>query len=292
MKGIQEVCEKIEFPRETTKRLVEWYMAICADDETKGLFHAAKAAYIDNDEEYYGKALEEIAKRGNIPRKTADLLLLLDCAVELRATYQEKGLSEELWVDTMKDLRNKLNECEKVYGFSGVACIGWLQRYFICERFALGRLQYEKMEFPHLEYKGVIKKGDIVYNCHIPSSGPLLYEDVLDSLRRAYAFYKKELVNGIMPVTCVSWLLYPPHKEIFPDGTNVAKFRALFDIIEDGEDETDGDFWRVFHTTKREKLDSLAVTTGLQRRLKAYLQSGKHMGYGLGVLLFDGEKIL
>jgi hypothetical protein len=181
-------------------------------------------------------------------------------------------------------------ECKTVKGVWGTFVGWWYHEFFRLARFGLGRLQYEKVPFRCEEYHG-IKKGDIVFNCHIPSSGPLLREEVIDSLKKAHAFYRDELKDGIFILVCSSWLLYPPMYEVFPENGNLRKFYELFVVIEAKEVETELSLWRIFGV-EQTPIKDLPENSSLQRRLKQHLLQGGTMGSGYGVLLFDGEKIL
>ena len=128
-------------------------------------------------------------------------------------------------------------------------------------------------------------------NCHIPSSGPLTPEAVLDSLKRAYSFYADVQKEGILPVVCHSWLLYPPHYELF--GKNTKAFYDLFTVLRQDVSAENGDFWRVFNRPFSEDiLTDLPEDTSLRRGFKQFLLAGNKMGSGYGVLLFDGERVL
>lgn len=69
---------------------------------------------------------------------------------------------------------------------------GGLTDFFEMTRFALGRLQFELMDFPesyektgHVRPEGMTK----VINMHIPSCGPLKKADCEASFRQAAAFF-------------------------------------------------------------------------------------------------------
>ena len=142
-------------------------------------------------------------------------------------------------------------------------------------------------------YGDLLKQGDVVCNCHIPSSGALLGEDVLASLKMAYDFYPQYRRNGILPITCNSWLLYPPVAELFKEGSNLDRFYKIFEILKTKEQEHNSDFWRIFNLPfSEENLQNAPENSSLQRSIKAFLQAGNHLGAGLGIILFDGENIL
>jgi hypothetical protein len=221
------------------------------------------------------------------------MIFLLICSERLHKLYKEKGYSDELFYDTVRDLTYKLYECHFVYGIWGTFVFWWYHRFFRLDLFAHGRLQFERKAFPLKEYGDVLREGDTVYFCHIPSSGPLTPESVQDSLKRAYAFFKPELKNGILPVYCNSWLLYPPHAPLFPSGSNLARFYEIFDIIEYEEDVGNKDFCRIFGTHYSPKLlEDLPEDNTLRKNFKHFLLNGGCMGLGKGIILFDGEKII
>ena len=286
---IKEFGEKTGFPPEAIAFLEEKFCIMQQKEMMNPLYAAMDNFFFETDRGYFER-LQEISKKTEIHRMTVDMIFLILCAKPLHYIYRQEKLGEELFWDTMCDLQYKLMECKQVFNVWGTFVTGWFQRFYLCERFKLGRLQYETAPFPYESYKGILKKDDTVYNCHIPSCGALTPDAILDSLKRAYAFYKPK--DGILPVVCDSWLLYPPHKDVFPTGSNLSKFAALFDVIDSAASENNHDFWRIFGCNYSPDLKALPNDTKLRRNFIDYLSQGNHMGCGFGVLLFDGEKIM
>ena len=141
---------------------------------------------------------------------------------------------------------------------------------------------------------GDVDEGDPLVMIHIPSSGPLLQEEVMDSLKRAYGFYKDRFTDGIVRFFTHSWLIYPPHVEqVFPKNSNLQKFASLFRIAFTDVQENNHDFWRVFYCDYDENnLDSVPQDTALQRNLLAFIKQGNKMGNGLGMILHDENGII
>ena len=241
----------------------------------------------------YASILEAVAQEAKLPRYSVDMVFLLMEAPALLERYGRMGISEEIYWDSLADLRYKLAECKGAFGLWGTFVLSWYRGFYRCTRFALGRMQYERAEFPYEEYGGVLKQGDTVYKCHIPSSGPLDGNAVIGSLKRAHAFFEKELKDGLLPVFCSSWLLYPPHAPCFREGSNLRRFYEMFTVLEQIEKPENPDFWRVFnmHYDPATLADAPADTF-LRAGLKEFLLAGNCMGNGRGVLLFDGENIL
>ena len=222
------------------------------------------------------------------------MLFLLYCSERLKKIYQEKGYSDTLFFDLMKDLSSKNEECRQVKGEWGTFVFPWFHRHYLCTRFALGRFQYETIAFDRNYCFGNIKltPGKTVYNLHIPSLGPLTEEIRKDSYQKAFYFYGFQKAE-LMPIVCHSWILYPENEYIFDKTSNLYNFFHDFHIIASGICENAfPNAWRVFNTDFNGNTNSLPQNTSLQKNIVHWLNSGKKIGDGYGILLFDGEKIV
>ena len=303
---IKEICEKLDFPAEASDYLEDVLKEISGNFSIMDEMSIAMDNYFCENDDKYMQILENISENSGVNRCTINMIFLLLATKPLYYIYKQKNIPENIYWDTIKDLKNKLLECKKVYGVWGMTVIQWFKWYYTCDRFALGRLQFEKFIFEKGEesnlrrlgeatykaeiengYRG-IEYGRALYNCHIPSSGPLREDDVIDSFKKAYEFFNEE---GVMAIICNSWLLYPPHYEVYPENSNLRKFVDLFDITGSWESENNPEAWRVFNTVSTD-YENLPEDTTLQRRFKKYLIEGNKMGNGFGVILFDGEKII
>ena len=195
-----------------------------------------------------------------------------------------------MYLDSMNDLRCKLFECKKMYDVWGTFVTRWFRGFYQLKRYTFGRLEYDVATSTE-EYKDVLKPGDFVLYCHIPSSGPLLEDAVKDSLRQAYRFFRDKNMlpsNGKLIVHCTSWLLYPPILEKLDDNTNMKKFYRLFDIVEATPSANNSAFWRVFYVPySEEALQTVPVRTRLEHVLVEHLKSGEKMGGGKGFIVVD-----
>lgn len=290
---INYLCEKLELPQEAIETFEKALGKISGDEAVAAMLSEAEVDYLYGDGDKHSALLDVISERTGLHIYTVHMAFLLHCAIPLKNRYLEDGIPEDIYYDTMRDLRYKLDECKKLYDIWGTFVFGWFRRFYLLERFKLGRLQYERIPFPYTEYKDVLKEGDTVYNCHIPSSGSLTADSVIDSLKQAYSFFGGELKNGIMPVYCSSWMLYPPTAALYPEASNMRNFYEIFDVIDTVEKPDNPDFWRIFYKNfSPEILNSIEPTTSLQRAFAGYLRAGNSMGSGKGVFLFDGERII
>ncbi len=285
MSEISEIIKLTEMPCEAADYCEELFAKIKADPESFSLLTTAEHRYMMGFDP--GKEAVALAQKMGLHRYTIDLLLLLYSCLRLRRLYEANGYSEELFVSTaVENLGYAAETCMKLYGIIGCAYFYAYHTMFNLTRFRLGRLHFELTKMP-FDYKDVCKKGETVLSCHIPASGPLLMEDVEESFKMAYDFFK---LSGPMVVVCSSWLLYPPfYEEVFKKGSNLSKFYELFDVVESKARPITADAWRVFGTLETD-LDKLPQETTLQRNLCDFLKAGNSMGGGYGVLVRNFEE--
>lgn len=219
------------------------------------------------------------------PDKTRDVISVLERLEDAEALYKANGWPEEMFMGLLTDVRCKLMETKREYHVWGTSALNWHERFLEGKIVMLGRLQFEPGEWNMGDTPPYAVDGDASVKCHIPSCGPLTPESVFDSFRRAYEFFgREELV-----VMCKSWLLYPPHVALFPEGSNLKKFAALFRVT---EQHTRGmrDFPRIFGDADPNDLAHLPEETSLQRTFAAWLREGNEMGTGWGFLVVrDGK---
>ncbi|MBQ7795467.1 MAG: DUF5596 domain-containing protein [Lachnospiraceae bacterium] len=283
MSRISEALKITEFPKEAMRFFEQVYREVEADEEAFAALTKAENGYFEGGD--YDACIEKVAERVNIHRYTAEMLHLLFCVDRLKGIYKEQGYSEALLKDTMADLRYKLEECQAVHGIWGTFVFFWFKRFYECKTFKLGRLEFEKEEL-EFDYSADLKQGAPVINCHIPSAGPLEPELVEAAFEKAYEFYGYE---GDMPIVCESWLLYPPHYELFPEPSNMRKFYDRFEVYKHWPDEKNGDAWRIFNRDDAE-YSQFPQNTTLQRNFYRYLNAGNQMGNGYGIILYRPKK--
>ncbi len=290
---LQTMCQGLEFPADATSYLTEQAEKVASDANAMAALHCATQKAFASDDRSYEESLEKVAELTGVPRYTVDMIFFLSCAPLMQKRFEEMGVGDRIFWDTLRDLRYKLIECKNLYGYYGSFTKNWFPRFLRGEGFALGRLQYEKKPYTGEDYGTLLKKDEPVCKCHIPSSGPLLYEDVLKSLRLAYDFYKEDRKNGILVICCDSWMLYSPLIERLPRTSNIRRFYDLFEIVSIREKATNTDFWRIFSLPYTpENLPAAPENTSLQRTVKAFMMEENNLGCGVGILLFDGEKVL
>ncbi len=249
----------------------------------------------------FGKAMDELEKIAffhHVNRYSLQFVFLLVCSEIMHDRYKEAGLSDELFWDSMKDLKYKFDECVDCKGKYGTFVGGWFDGFYKLNRFALGRFQFEYSTFGRDDYTSscgiTIKKGDRTIGFHIPSSGVSLTDDVrLDSYKRAYEFFKDaRREDGLMIFECGSWLLYEGHRDFLNPKSNVLKFMDDFEIIESTTKDKFNDAWRIMGKYGYMSPKKWPTDNSLRKAFKDHVLSGGKTGSGHGIIVFDGEKIL
>lgn len=275
----RQFCEKIRFPAEA----IDYLLSVQGKID-KAATDKAAVQFFANDEGHLA-TLQAEAQRTGLAVETVTLFMLIDIfRGYLRLRYAECGLDQELFYSNAEDLTFKLHECYDSKGVWGNGALHWYKEIFDMACIRLGRLQYVCTTWQEPVDVPPIKQGDTVFKIHIPSSGPLTPESVEESFKLAKEFFRKrgQLKTDYFPVMCASWLVYPPHHDVFPEGSNLRKFQELFTVT--SQVKRDRDFVRVFHRDYTEDFDSLPEDTTLQRNFKKFLKDGGKMGLGRGIL--------
>ena len=274
---LQELCQRLEFPREAE----ETFLSVSALLNEEAMSRAEKLFW-EKDETWL-TIMEEEAARCGTAKETVTMVLLLRCLPRWKEKYAEAGYPEELFWDNTVDLNCKLRECRDLCGVWGNNAPKWYHELYHLECIKLGRLQYVVSTWKEDDFPPM-RTGDRVFKVHIPSSGPLTPESVEESFRIAKEFYTRQglLETEYFPVMCASWLLYPAHHDLFPEGSNMRAFQDLFTIV--SQTERWNDFSRVFNLPYTEDYASLPEDNRLRKNFKQFLLSGGKMGLGRGIL--------
>ena len=292
--------DKTGYPDDAKDTFRDTMQKLLDNAEAAQAFEALCPRYDDDDRDAVLREADRIGAMIGVHNYTIELFYFMYISHALRDRYAERKIDEQIFWDSMTDLRAKLIECRDVYGINGSFVAGWFFGFFYMTRFALGRLQFERTDYdrddPYTCAGVSLRKGDEMINMHIPSLGPLTVESMIDAFKRAYAspLFADVRVEGgkLAPFCCGSWLLYPPHRDFLPPHSNILKFMDCFDIIEWTDSDEFHDDWRVFAKYKDLPPKELPRDTSLRRAFADRLIAGEPVGHGFGIFFFDGEQIL
>ena len=285
---------EIGFDDEAVEALSSDLERMLAEPESKAILEKQVALYETDVKRNYGEILSETDKAAEIAgvhKYSAELLIFILFSKRLRELYKQNGISDKIWFDSMCDLKWKLWECKAVKGSWGSFVAGWFPGFFNLTRFALGRLQFEIVEFDgEYEKDGKkLKKGDKVINVHIPRTlTPLDKESRDDAYAQAAEFFRDMTDGAPIAFVCSSWLLYPEAEKILPAHSNIRGFMADYDIIRSKVDE-EGDYhnmWRLFDMDFTGDFNDYPEDSSLRRAYKKFLLDGNRTGSGYGVFFY------
>lgn len=210
-----------------------------------------------------------------------NLAVILRLACEVKEKYDELGIEEKIYYDTMADIKIW---CEKT-GNTGIENYGWLKNHVSFELFKLGRLQFQFYECKNktLKYSKLpFTYGENLIYVHIPEGEKLDEERCKASFEQAKMFFCRYFPQyEYKYFFCESWLLFEGNKEIMAKDSNILKFMSLFDICYSVKID-DQAIERIFGKRKFLKKD-YAEKTSLQKSAKQYMLKGKRLGMGIGV---------
>ena len=239
--------------------------------------------------------IDEMAGASGVSVHTVWGLFLAFAAERAHRDYIAAGISEQVFFDTFADLRYKTVECMQNKGVFGTFVQFWYPIFYRCDIVKLGRLEYETITYDHpaREVAGVtLRPGQKLLNIHIPSSGePFDLNARLQSYKLAYDFFGDLRRDGPLVCICHSWLLYPEYRKVLSGSSNIVSFQDDFTILEI-DDGAFQDAWRVFGPAADGPTEQLPEDTSMQRAFKKHLLEGGKNGSALGVLVFDGERLL
>ncbi|MGL4737270.1 MAG: acyltransferase domain-containing protein [Cellulosilyticaceae bacterium] len=206
--------------------------------------------------------------------------IYLQLAAETYEVYLAQGIAEQIYWDTMSDLKIWAQNCYHTFGVWGIAEYGWLTNHINRELFRLGRLQFQPIILSETItcQSGNVETGTRVLNIHIPQGEPLLYEACRDAYERARDFFKDQTIKFV----CDSWLLDPIYQKLLSETSNIVKFQRDFEIYERNDTSRQAEE-RIFGALK-ENPEEYIGETSLQRKAAAHLKAGGRLGSAKGII--------
>lgn len=271
MDSIRELCEKLDMPQEITEQVLEFDSQF----DYGAINHLMKKLFAEEDWEEgrteIKRALGEDAKGIRI------LACMLKCALQTYDNYGKLGISEQIYIDTMKCFTRFVEEHKVSYGSYGFDRDFWTVRQIAGKLFRVGELEYELRNV----------NGQRFISVHIPSDARVKkqllaksYDDARQLLERVFPEYRKAEMK------CESWLLAPALQKLLPEHSNILEFQRAFEIEKVDEEAKDVLEW-VFKNPNL-ALAELPEDTSLQRKMKQYLLQGGKVGVAFGRLIEPG----
>lgn len=209
------------------------------------------------------------------------LAVILRLAVNIKAKYDEFGIDEEIYYNTMSDIKIW---CEKADN-KGIREYMWFKNHLKFELFRLGRLQFQIYPCKNktlLYNKLPFSYGDNLIYIHIPEGEKLNQDKSYESLSEAKEFFSRYFPEYKYDYYfCESWLLFEGNRDFMAKESNILSFMSLFDICYSVKIDAQA-IGRIYGKRKLLK-KSYPERTDLQKRAKAYMLHGNRLGIGVAV---------
>ncbi len=213
------------------------------------------------------------------------LAVILSLAVRVKEKYASAGISEQIYYDTMSDIRIW---CEN-NGNKGLKNYGWLKNHVSFELFRLGRLQFQLYECNNktlLYNKLPFSFGERLIYVHIPQGERLEKEKCIEAFKQANMFFSKHFPDyKYRYYFCESWLLFNNNRDFMDPQSNIIAFSSLFTHCYSVKLDAQA-IDRIFKKRRLLK-KNYPESTSLQKRAKEYMLKGNSLGTGIGVVATD-----
>lgn len=219
-----------------------------------------------------------------------------------KSQYDKMNIEESIFYDTMQDINIWINDYRDRTGKIGLEEFNWIRLHILMKIFKLGRLQYELTKYHFSkEYCDELKKGERCLNIHIPRGESLDIDKCKKSLCMANKFFSKYFQQyNTNYAVCSSWLLFSGNEKFMKEGSNILKFRGLFDIVEECECPFDAirfTFWEQINNKKwisdRKKygyyidVKKFECITSLHSQMISYIKKGGVLGVAKGIICIN-----
>ena len=264
---LKEVCDLIQLPDQVKTKV----LSIGQETDIRVAEPYIVDLYHPDTWETAVKAIEQMI--GGDPDGFRMLTLMLKLAAKSYEEYEKKGISETIFVDTMKFCTRFVKENYDVFGTYAFVWGWWFPRQISLHEFRIRDLEYEMIHH----------NGKKKINIHIPGDADISLSSVKKSWSEARIFFNKYYPDyGDAEMVCDSWLLSPNLEKLLPERSRILQFQKLFERIRVNEESDAGIRW-VYGRIDLEYKE-LPERTSLQRTMKSYLLEGNHTGDGYGRL--------
>lgn len=266
--NIWELCEKIGLQIEIISKLKE-----IADDKliNEQCFLIERLTCPETAECSY----EQLSKNIGDDKDNMKLMYCyLKAALLAYRKYQESGIPDEIYFETMKGFTRFAGEYHELTGEFSFTKGAWIWRHISMCLFRIGQLEYEFTSY----------RGEKVVSIHIPSDANFSREAVQESISQAKVFIQKYFPDRARDrFLCYSWIMSPKLKSLLDSNSNIINFQDRFELVET-EDMDTVEIPRIFKMPYDTPYDKLKEETSLQRKVKELLLSGNGIGRGYGFL--------
>jgi hypothetical protein len=200
----------------------------------------------------------------------------LYCVCDAYDEYMRLGISQEIFIATMKFFTRFLQDYKNRHGCYRYVWAWWAVRQISMVEYRIGELEYEMR----------VENGKRLIDMHIPADADISTGRLRQSYSDALEFFKKfypDFFNAEM--VCSSWLLAPSLKNVLPENSRILQFQKSFKITHIDADSPGFMDW--VYGSRDIPLEDLPENTSLQKKLKPYLLNNGKIEWTSGTLIAD-----
>jgi hypothetical protein len=216
--------------------------------------------------------------------------------IDLEQRYRNKGIPDQIFVDTIQDVKLRQELYFKKTGIIGLdkEDVIWFRHLFNMHIFKLNGLQFQLFHMIYLdretigeeymvfsqEQKVKLPVGTPVINVHIQCFANISPEVCDQSFSLASDFFHKFFPeHEFKAFICYSWLLFSGNQGLIDKQSNILKFAHRFEIISEVNDNEQA-IHNIYGKRYRKKAN-YPMKTSLQ---KSAIKQLNHLGYACGVI--------
>ncbi|MBQ9839977.1 MAG: DUF5596 domain-containing protein [Erysipelotrichaceae bacterium] len=218
------------------------------------------------------------------------LVVVINLLLKIYDEYKEQNISDEIIINTFKDVSLRSNLYLKRTGKVGITKddVTWFRHIMNINIFKIGSLQFQPFEMIYLdeelleepymsfsiEQKKLLPAGTPVINCHIQYGANIEIESVNESLKNALSFFTMRYPSiNYKAFVCYSWLLYPPMRQHLKEKSKIKLFAEKFNVIGHCNDVEQAR--ECLFADNKEKMSSLQ---------KEFVKHKKYFGFACGII--------
>ena len=259
----------------------KWYQILDFPEEFDSMFFEL----LESENGFYPIAFSDFDAEKHENEYQKNVIWALYFCEEISLRFKEKGISDEIMMDTLSDVRFVIMKYTEIFGEMSLKGIStWVNLHLSFKLFKIGRLQYEiRGAEKGAEHLG-LPEGAPVLAVHIPRDERLSIEAAEDSLKKAVKFFEYTFPEyDFNFFTCHSWLLDENLKRFLPEDSNIIKFQNLFTYAKDDLLDSAIAFCFPYGVT-RENISSFNPNTSLQAKIKEHVLNGGALYYTFGLI--------
>lgn len=270
-----QLIEKSGFSEALVRRAIEFSKTVDMESFSRSFFDETpfvveKTGVLSFKEAFYPYNFYSLMQNVPLACETSALYIYISLSERSYKAHIDRGLDEIIFFDTMKSIF----DASKIYaadtGKDGVYDYHFLANHIRGNIQRLGVFEYQYGSFDD-------KKVIIL---HVPDRADM------NTANRIFSYNLARRYFGNFPIVGDSWLLYPEHKKMLPEDSNIVDFMGDFDIVSVSETTDYSELFHVFGRIKDYSYENLPKSTSLQKAYAERVKNNLPVGSAVGKLKY------